>query len=56
MAFNLRPFAMSVFVQSQNVRPLGIFIAVDGLIMPSANHRLSVLNPTPIFAAACCVL
>ena len=54
-AFTLRPRAMSASVQSQSVRPSGILIAVVGLIFPSASQRLSVLNPTPIFAAACCV-
>jgi hypothetical protein len=47
---------MSASVQSQSVRPFGILIAVVGLIVPRASQRLRLLNPIPIFVAACFVL
>src|SRR5712664_3673182 len=56
ITFTFRPLKMSTSVHSQSVRPFGILIAVDGLIIPRASQRLSVLNEMPIFLAACRVL
>ena len=56
MAFTLRPFAISASVQRQSVRPPSIGTATEGRINLRASQRLSVLNETPIFAAAVCVL
>src|SRR5882672_9456473 len=47
---------MSASVQRQSVRPPPIENSNDGRINPRNSQRLRVLNETPIFLAACCVL
>jgi hypothetical protein len=55
-AFILRPRDMSASVQSQSVRRPPMGIGLLARINPRASQRLSVLNDTPIFRAACLVL